>query len=266
MENNLFVKLNYRKNGLYAWLIGLIVIVCFTIGLFISFSPQKALYTYWIVMCDIVLTEIMSFMLMMHFYNYSMNKDKQSIPPAMQISTSYAVGLIMTLGIIVDVVFLSSLNSLNIIFFSKIYLWSIIGKWVLAIIISIILLQTVKPTDNVETGDLQNINNERTKILSKIEISQKVLRSITGKDYDKGKINQLIDEVEVIKNRLRTQFKLSSINQLSQLIIFINDYSDKIDSLQTSSKEEVNKNSMEIQSIISKINVELATILKSNRA
>ena len=197
------------------WILVIIIIVGTTIGLFVQFAPSNVAASYWLAMSDIAIIEIIIGAYMIYIQSIGAHRHRVSFPIAMNISIFNLFLIFSAIGIVIDIV-------LSVTGANTVLLWLIIIRWVLFIAIITPMYFTGKTgtkegrrlassrnrrvgsTSKVEQV-LDSSQNTGVSILSSIEQALDNLRNLKVDSKEQSLWHKTIDEVEIIRNKMRSR-------------------------------------------------------------
>jgi len=180
------------------WTIVALIIIGATIGLFITLAPESTGYSYWVVMVDVALVELIVGAYVMYYRLADSAKHKNGSTISISISMFSTFAIVSLLGIFVDIL-LIALQVADLVI-----LWLIIGRWALLLAIVTPMWFTAQ-TRIASQKKLELSRKRRTSVSSMLEQVLANLRSLTIDATNHALLNKVIDETETIRNKIHSR-------------------------------------------------------------
>ncbi len=178
------------------WGIAILGTVAVTVGIFLTFAPPAPDSSYWIAMGDLCLMEIVTGALLV--YNFSMPKGSAlKVPYAMNIAIETMIAIFFIISVVIDLLFLF-LNS------GTIFIWVVIIKWLILLFL-IGSMWSAAQEDKEERVVLEQSREERIDVLNVVQQELAELRRLPTGTENGATQRQVIDELELLRNQLRSR-------------------------------------------------------------
>jgi hypothetical protein len=131
-------EISPRQTNIVVWMVVVISTLMFTAGLFFAFKPDNPLASFWVVLVDMLVMELVvgAYMAFGVLSSATNSESKLGLPVAMHISISTFASVVFFFGIIINIVFLFFLKSA---FSGTLLIWIVLAKWLFLTGISAIL-------------------------------------------------------------------------------------------------------------------------------
>lgn len=190
-----------NKRQILIWGVVTLLVLGFTIGIFLELAPLSPLYSYWVAMADVCLMEIITGIYFIYTLFLSTKKAKSELPVAMHISMQGTVGIFFGVTIVIAILFL-------LVFYSgvlgRVYIWVVIGKWILLLSV-LAFMQFAGREGEEEKETLASSRVERVGVLSTVEQALGELRGLSTSGEEGALQRQVVDELETLRNQVRSR-------------------------------------------------------------
>jgi FlaA1/EpsC-like NDP-sugar epimerase len=193
-------KIDNKRQALI-WGVVTLLVLGFTIGIFLELAPHAPFYSYWIAMADVCLMEIITGIYFIYILFLKTKKTTSELPVAMHISMQTTVAIFFGVTIVIDILFLLVFYSSVL---SRVFMWVVIGKWILLLAV-IALLQFAGREGEEEKETLASSRVERVDVLSAIDRALNELRRLPAGSEKDALQRQVVDELETLRNQVRSR-------------------------------------------------------------
>ena len=193
-------KIDNNRQALI-WGIVMLAVLGFTVGIFLDFAPYAPRYSYWIAMADVSLMEIITGTYFMYTLFISTKRAASKLPVAMHIGMQSTIIIFFAVSVAIAILFLLVFNSSA---FDRVFMWVVIGKWVLLFVV-IFLLQFAGREGEKEKETLASSRAERVGILSAVERALSELQRLSTSSEEGTLKQQVVDELGTLRNQLRSR-------------------------------------------------------------
>lgn len=183
------------------WAIGLLVIEGATIGIFLTFVPAVPRYSYWVALIDVLLLETVIGTGLAYYHLIASGQRRTMLPIAMSIAIGSTFSLFSMIGLVIVIVFLVAFNRSD---FDPIFLWIVIGKWIL-LAVTVTIMWFAGKTGQESKQTLEILREKRLKILARMEQALDDIRHLPIDDEERTIYRQVTDDIEILSNKLRSR-------------------------------------------------------------
>ncbi|HRD02276.1 MAG TPA: hypothetical protein PLP57_06500 [Candidatus Saccharicenans sp.] len=247
---------NKRQAIIYG--VVMLAVFGFTVGIFLMFVPDSPRYSYWIAMGDISLMVIFAGTYLIYDLLLSTRKVRSKIPIAMHIGIGTTVGIFFLVSIAIVMTFLFAFNRSNL---DGIFLWVVIGKWLLLLLVISPMWLTVQQGEDESVSQVQS-EGERVAMVSILEQALAELRRLRTSS-EKGTLEwHVVDELETLRNQIRSRVSQRAVTDAKNetLSKLIDELTNIVSEIGHSSENERKATLMCVQDAISKISREVANL------
>ncbi len=194
------------------WGAAMLAALGFTVGVFLTFAPDAPRYSYWIAMADMSLMVIVTGTYLIYNLLLSTKKTTSRLPIAMHIGIVSTVGLFFAASAVIVAAFLVAFNHSSL---DRVFLWVVIGKWVLLILAIVPMWSTGQEGEEEKVIQARS-GEQRGAVLNRVQGALLELRRLPTQGEEGGLQRQVVDELERLRNQLRSRISArTALNQES---------------------------------------------------
>jgi hypothetical protein len=197
--------MTYNKRNFSIRVAALLVALFFTVGIFLSFAPDMPRYSYWIAMIDVSLMVIITGICGIYNFQLLTKKTTSKLPVAMHISIESTISIFLVASVAIAIIFLLFFNY---IYYDLVYLWIVLSKWLLLILVSAAMWSIGQEGQGVIHG---RPRDEQMALLNTVQQTLIEFRQLPSSNESNALQRKIDDDLSAIRNQIRSRVSASQM-------------------------------------------------------
>lgn len=179
--------------------IALLTVLFFTIGIFLSFAPDLPRYSYWISMFDVSLMVLATGLYTIYNFQLMKKNTTSKLPVAMHISIGSTISIFLIASVAISILFILFFNYSG---FDQIYLWVVLSKWLLLILVIIAMWSIGMEGKGIIHG---RSREDQIILLNMVQLGLKELHQLPNWNESGALQRKIDDDLTLIRNQIRSR-------------------------------------------------------------
>jgi len=239
----------YNKRDFLIQVAALLFALFFTVGTFLLFAPELPRYSYWIAMLDVSLMVIATGIYIIYNYRLITKNTTSKLPVPMLTSIGNIICIFLVASVAIAIIFLLIFNY-N--YYDQVYLWIVLGKWLLLILVSVAMWSIGREGEGVIHG------LSRDKQITLLNMVQQTLiefRHLPSSNESNVLQRKIDDDLSAIRNQIRSRVSAREMqnDEYEHISNLLNEVRNTISEVNGSPENERLAIFMRIQNAVQKI-------------
>jgi len=197
--------MTYNKHNFLIRVAALLAALLFTVGTFLLFAPDVPRYSYWIAMFDVSLMVIAAGIYIIYNFQLLTKNTTSKLPVAMHISIGNIISIFLVASVAIVIIFVLIFNY-N--YYDPVYLWIVLSKWLLLILVSVAMWFIGHEGEGVIHG---RPRDEQIALLNMVQQTLIEFRQLPSSNESNALQRKIDDDLSGIRNQIRSRVSASQM-------------------------------------------------------
>ncbi len=241
--------MTYNKHNFLIRVAALLAALLFTVGTFLLFAPDVPRYSYWIAMFDVSLMVIAAGIYIIYNYRLFTKNTTSKLPVAMHISIGNTISIFLVASVAIVIIFLLIFNY-N--YYDPVYLWIVLSKWLLLILVSVAMWFIGLEGEGVIHS---RSRDEEMALFNMVQQTLIEFRQLPSSNESNALQRKIDDDLSGIRNQIRSRVSASQMqdDEYELVINLLNEVRSTISEVSGSPESERLAVFVRIQKAVQKI-------------